>query len=197
MNDEKQARPTSDYTWKPWKIVSIAVALLLVVAGGLITVASGGTEETPVASAPAGRTPTGGSALVPGAGILPGGGPSSTPDGEPPAEAAPEEAAADENPLSPAMLRGGLSFFVGLAVAFALRSFFKIGLFFLGLWLITLLLLAQAGWVEIHWDLMDDSFARMTSRIGEQFESMRTFITGSLPSAGMAGLGLVTGLRRR
>ena len=196
MADESKPKPTSDYTWKPWKIVSIAVALLLVVAGGLINVASGGTEETPVASAPAGRTPTGGSALVPGAAILPGGGPSSTPDGEPPAEAAPEPAA-DDNPLSPAMLRGGLSFFVGLAVAFALRSFLKIGLFFLGLWLITLFLLAQAGWVEIHWDLMDDSFARMTSRVGEQFESMRTFITGSLPSAGMAGLGLVTGLRKR
>jgi len=125
--------------------------------------------------------------------------PGETPTSEtPPSQVSPTEPGADgESPWTPALLRGGLSFLVGFSLAYAARTFIKIAVFFLGVWAASLFLLSSLGWIEVHWHLIDTAFASWSSTIGEQFESARTFITGSLPSAGMAGLGLVTGFRRK
>ena len=52
------------------------------------------------------------------------------------------------------------------------------------------------GWIEVHWTIIDTQFVGWTQGLGAQFESISSFITGSLPRAGMAGLGLVAGLKK-
>ena len=49
----------------------------------------------------------------------------------------------------------------------------------------------------MNWLLMEKQFDHWTGRIGEEFTAFKNFITGSLPSVGMGGLGLFTGFRRR
>ncbi len=180
MNAE--TKPKVPWRWRPWKVALVVFAVVLVGAGGLLALSAGGPDAAPGATAGA-PTPAGRS-------LLPGGSPG-TPTG---GAAAP--APAGESPWSPALLRGGVSFFAAFAVAFALRSVVRLGLVFAGLFAGGLFLLAQAGWVEVHWNLIDDSFRGFASGLSKQFENFTTFVTGSLPSAGLAGLGFFTGIRK-
>ena len=180
-----------DYVWKPWKIAAVAVAALLVVGGGALAL-FGGDDAAPVESFRS--ESVGGAGTIPGAKGFSGSGGVSTTTIETAAETAPEEPAG--NLLSPALVRGGISFFAAFAVAFALRSFLKIFIIFAGVWAASLFFLASIGWVEVHWSIIDDSFVGLTRTLGAQFESISSFITGSLPSAGLAGLGLVAGLKK-
>jgi len=196
MSEEGASAETakSSYVWKPWKIGGLVFAGLLVAAGGLL--ALGGGEESPTgdsSAAPGLSDPTG----VPGPenSLLPGHIPESTPAPEASAESA--TTAESEADLSPALLRGGLSFFLAFALGFAARTFIRIALFFVGVWAASLFLLSSVGWVEVHWDLIDTTFSGWADGVGAQFASFTTFITGSLPQAGMASLGLFTGLRRK
>jgi uncharacterized membrane protein (Fun14 family) len=210
------------YAWRPWKIAGIALAGLLVVAGGVLTLLGGfgssSPESTNVAGGEGGtssggiRAPlgtggeTGGAeSLLPGGIPVPSEGPREEPGETPPGETPPGETETAPVPTgegggiewSPALLRGGVSFFVAFAVAFAFRAFVRIGLIFVGIWAATLFLLARIGWVEVHWDIIDVWFQARVAGLSDEFESFGRFITGSLPSASMAGLGLFTGLRRR
>jgi uncharacterized membrane protein (Fun14 family) len=182
-----EPKTRAKYHWHPWKILLFVLAGVLVAAGGVM--ALGGKDETPArTTAPVPTTP----GAVSGVRNLFGSGGALNPAVPTPA-AAPES---DES-LSPAFLRGGLSFFVAFAVAFAFRLFVKLAMFFVGLWLASLFLLSSAGYIEIHWSAIDASFTSWAGAIGKQFESFRTFIQGSLPSAGLAGAGLLAGFRRR
>ena len=195
------------YVWRPWKVVGMVAACLLVVAGGVLALTDGENEavitEGVSSAGGEGSNSTGERVSIPGArGLGSGLPPISTPDvvpGETPAPETPTggESVDVENAWSPALLRGGLSFLVGFAVAYAARAFLKIAIFFLGVWAASLFLLSSLGWIEVHWSLIDVAFEGWSSHVGAQFESVKTFITGSLPSAGMAGLGLVTGIRRK
>ena len=49
----------------------------------------------------------------------------------------------------------------------------------------------------MHWDLADVWFNDFSGHLGAQLESLKAFVLGSLPSAGMAGLGLLAGFRRK
>ena len=80
-------------------------------------------------------------------------------------------------------------------VAFALRAFLRIGAVFVGIWALSIFVLAYLGWVEVHWDQIDAAFKGVTSNIGEQFQSFQTFVTGSLPSTGLAVAGLLAGFK--
>ncbi|MEO0480326.1 MAG: FUN14 domain-containing protein [Planctomycetota bacterium] len=98
--------------------------------------------------------------------------------------------------LSPAFLRLGFSFFVGFAVGLAFRSLLRLALIFVGLQLLVLFGLASMEWIQIDTEAMKTSFDGMTGRVGEQFESFRSFITGSLPQASLGGLGMVAGFKK-
>jgi uncharacterized membrane protein (Fun14 family) len=199
-------RSSPTYVWKPWKVAVVALACLLT-AGGLVSaLVEGGDAATPPAAGSSGAASPGGATRVsvPGAegftSELP---PIETPDGTggtPSPGGAPSSAApvpGDESLWTPALLRGGLSFLVGFSLAYAARIFLKIAVFFVGVWAASLFLLSSLGWIEVHWHAIDAAFSGWASRIGDQFASARAFITGSLPSTGMAGLGLFTGLRRK
>ena len=86
--------------------------------------------------------------------------------------------------------------FAAFALAFALRSFLRLALVLAGLWVGSLLLLSSAGWIEVHWETIDAAFTGWTGTLGAQFRSLTAFVTGSLPSAGLGGLGLLAGFRK-
>jgi uncharacterized membrane protein (Fun14 family) len=187
-----------DYIWKPWKIGAVAVAALVLVAGGAMALFGGGDPVPIEVSESTLSGSTGGAGEIPGAkgfsgsGGVSGGVGEST--AEPATEVTPEASATDL--LSPALVRGGISFFAAFALAFALRSFLKLFVIFAGVWVASLFFLASMGWIEVHWTIIDDQFVGWTHTLGAQFESMSSFVTGSLPSAGLAGLGLVAGLKK-
>ena len=99
--------------------------------------------------------------------------------------------------LSPFFLKGGFGFFLGFAMGYALRAFFKLALLVCGVFALGLTALAYTGLVEIDWTTMGGYFDAFVERVRAEAGDFRTFLTGSLPSAGMAALGLVAGFRRR
>ncbi|MHC5066723.1 MAG: FUN14 domain-containing protein, partial [Planctomycetota bacterium] len=106
------------------------------------------------------------------------------------------ESSDSDGAWSPALIRGGISFFAAFCLAFAFRTFLRLALVFIGIWAASLFFLDHLGWIEVHWTVIDQAFRDMTANIGRQFESVRTLVTGSLPSAGLAGLGLFTGFKK-
>lgn len=101
-----------------------------------------------------------------------------------------------ETPWSEAIFRYGFSFFLGFACGYAVRSFLRLALFFVGVVALSLFALDYAGFVTVEWDAMDQAFSGLLTRIQEQAQGFRSFITGSLPSAGLAGFGLLAGFRK-
>ncbi len=182
------------YRWRPWKVGAVIVAAFFLAAGGVLALVGGGGPGALVPEYPAASGTAPGPAPGPGArALLPG-------DTPLPGSPAPAEPLAEEppsgNPWSPALLRGGISFFVAFILAFTFRTFLRIAIVLAGLWVASLFLLASAGWIEVHWEVIDAAFRGWSATIGDQFASVTSFLTGSLPSAGLAGLGLYTGFRK-
>lgn len=95
------------------------------------------------------------------------------------------------------LAKGGLSFFLAFCVGYALRTFIKGAMLVIGIVALAIFGLQKAGIVgEIDWEVARGYWDDLTAGIGRQFESLKTFVAGSLPSAGSAGLGLLVGFRR-
>jgi uncharacterized membrane protein (Fun14 family) len=112
------------------------------------------------------------------------------------------DSAAEEPPdaldrWSPTIFRLGFSFFVGFTVAYAVRSFMKIALIVIGVLFLALFGLQYAGVIDVDWATMGEHFDALRDRIAAEASSFGDFITGALPSAGAAVLGLVAGFRRK
>jgi uncharacterized membrane protein (Fun14 family) len=98
---------------------------------------------------------------------------------------------AEQHPLdlySPAIFRLGFSFFLGFAIATALRMVVKLTLVGVGLFAMGLFGLQYAGFVEVNWTAIGDRYDSFAAWFTGQFESFTTFIAGYVPSIG-AGLG--------
>ena len=195
MGTEGALRGFRGYRWRPWKLALIVIGGLLL-AVGLITGGLAARDEAPDDTAPDDTAPAtlrerdfGGNSF--GSTGSPGSTGSTT--GLP---AEPVAATESEVPWSSALFGGGISFFAAFVLAFAFRSFLRIAMFFLGIWVASLFLLSHLGWLEIHWGIINDQFVLLTSRLGEQFKSISSFVTGSLPKAGLAGLGLLAGFKK-
>ena len=163
-----------------WKKVAFALALLLGL-GGLALTRGAGTSA-PAGGDPAGAARSGelGASSLSG-GILLG--------DTPPAE--------EPSPWAPLFMKGGLSFAVAFAAGFALRTFLKGTLLVAGVVVLAIFGLQKAGIVgEIDWARAQGYWDSLTANIGQQFESFKTFVTGSLPSAGAGTAGLVAGFRK-
>lgn len=196
MSDPKPATtPTGGkktrYQWKPWKIGLVVFAGLLVLAGGalgIMAASGGGPGESATTTAGVGGP---GGSEVKGFGGTVG----TTGGGNVTVEFGGSENQEEAGTYSPALLRGGVSFFVAFCLAFALRAFLRIGAIFVGIWALSVFVLAYLGWVEVHWDQIDAAFKGVTTNIGEQFQTFQTFVTGSLPSTGLAVAGLLAGFK--
>ena len=97
---------------------------------------------------------------------------------------------------SPALMRLGFSFFVGFALGYALRAFFKIAMLVAGLIALALFGLTQLGVVDVDWTRMEELYQGLVGNISEQFSNLKGALTGSLPQAGLAIAGLMAGLRK-
>ena len=164
--------------WK--KGVMIGCAMLIAIGLVLLPFEASRSPDLSTSQNPTATTPNGAAGLVD--------------DGTTGAAGADAE---EKSELSPAFLRLGFSFFVGFAVGYAFRSFLKLVLVVIGMLLIALFSLSYIEWVTVNWDAMGQSFDVFMASVQQEAGAFRSFITGSLPTAGLASLGLFAGFRRR
>ena len=114
-------------------------------------------------------------------------------------EAAPQETAAapavsSHKPALPATFRLGAGYAGGFFIGWLSRKFIKTALLVFGGILGLLALAKGLGWFETDWIALEaytrDSFAWISGHAG----TFKDFITGYLPSAGAAALGVFFGL---
>lgn len=114
-----------------------------------------------------------------------------------------EEPAAEDPPAdvedvwSPAIFRLGFSFFVGFAIAYAVRTFVKFSLIALGMFFLMLFGLQYAGFITVEWGIIQERYEESQGWLASQFGSFKDFVTGELPSAGLFATGFVIGFRRK
>jgi uncharacterized membrane protein (Fun14 family) len=96
---------------------------------------------------------------------------------------------------APGFLKMGFSFFVCFAIGYAARKFLKIGLVVFGVMFAFLFLASYLGYVDIDTTKMSTDWDKFIANAKTQFDSLRAFVTGSLPAAGMGALGLFTGFK--
>lgn len=98
---------------------------------------------------------------------------------------------------APLFAKGGLSFFIAFCIGYALRTFLKGTMLVIGVVALAVFGLQKAGLVDnINWEKAQGYWDSLTANIGEQFESFKTFVSGSLPSAASGSVGLLAGFRR-
>lgn len=172
-----------------WKKVFIIIGTVMLVVGVTMMF----TESPPEIVPESGGTGTGGGesggALT--SNLIPG-----QPGEKGPGGQDPSAGTAAEPAWSEAFFRFGFSFFIGFAVGYAFRAFLKLVMIFAGILAICLFLLSYYGFVKVEWGAMDAAFNQFGGAIKGQMGAFKTFITGSLPNAGLAGLGLFTGFKK-
>ena len=98
---------------------------------------------------------------------------------------------------SPKVFALGFSFFVGFAVAFALRWFLRLALVGIGFFFLMMFGLQYAGLVEVKWAVMEEKYDRITAGIDERANSAVDYMGTYLPSAVSASAGVFAGFWRR
>jgi uncharacterized membrane protein (Fun14 family) len=158
-----------------WATALLLVAVMAMLAGLAIPLVAGGADAGRPAAPP-------GALGLAGDGAAPGAGP-----------AEPRGVAA----WSPAIFRLGFSFFVGFAVAFALRTFFAFALAAVGFFVLALFGLQYSGLVEIKWGLLEQRYDAISQAAAAEARTAAVSAMRYLPSAGAAAAGLVAGWWRR
>lgn len=91
----------------------------------------------------------------------------------------------------------GFSFVIGFALGYVLRVFIKITLFFTGVVLLALFGLQYAGYINIDWFSLEVPYESFIAWLQPHFSDFGDFVTGNLPSSGMAAVGIVIGFKRK
>jgi uncharacterized membrane protein (Fun14 family) len=188
---EQGARPGALPVWKK-ALLGLAAASVLF-GFGLRVFAGPSVSPTSEEAAPTPRS-TGVTAPQSGS-LLPGGTPGTVPEttgGGETTAAAPDE----PGDWSPLFIKGGFSFFVGFCIGYALRAFFKISAVALGLVFLVIFGLEYTGLIEVDWQTASGWYDAALEKVSTEFESVKGFVTGSLPSAGLAVVGLYAGFKR-
>jgi uncharacterized membrane protein (Fun14 family) len=110
------------------------------------------------------------------------------------------EPATDKTALelyTPALFRLGFAFFVGFAIAFAIRAALKVVLIVAGAVLLLLIGLQMAGLVTVNWSAMDGMYQSATAWLADQTRSLAAFIRGYIPSGATAATGFGIGLLKK
>lgn len=179
-------------SWQ-WALVAVAVFAMIGGVAAPFVLGDGeaptAVERSPDASARAAAMRSG---FAPGVGV----------PGEPVADpagtaVAPADGDDTTDALSPAIFRVGFSFFVGFAIAYALRTFVKISLVGLGMFLLLLFGLQYGGFITVNWNAVGDKYDSWAAWLESEVSSFWAFITGYLPSAAAAAGGLAVGFKRR
>lgn len=151
-----------------WKKALVASAVVAAAAGAVLSASQGSPP------------PAGGSGAA--ASFVPGSG------GSPPAAAT--------EPTSKGVFRLGFSFLAGFCIGSFIRSMLKVASIAVGFWLFMTFLLAYFGLVNVDWNAIQTVWDRFAAAIENEWGDFQRFMTGSLPAAGLAVLGLSVGLKR-
>jgi uncharacterized membrane protein (Fun14 family) len=158
-----------------WKKASLIVATLMLLMGWIFGL-------SPEASADSTRG--GASGLQ--AGLLPTNQGQSTPVG----------AENLEEPAARGIFRLGFSFLVGFCLGSFLRATMRLASIAIGFWLAMTLLLSYYGLVVVDWQAVDGLWDQFVGNVENEWSNFQSFLTGSLPAAGLAIAGLAAGLKR-
>lgn len=156
----------------PWKKAVLGAALLAMLGGGIWSVLT--ADAVPAAGESGGALATN---LVPEGPRV---------DGTP----TPVE------PVSKGVFRLGFSFVAGFCIGSFLRAMVRVAAIAVGFWLVATILLSHYGLVTVNWQGIESMWDRFAQAVEHEWESFQTFMTGSLPSAGLAVAGLAVGLKR-
>lgn len=165
-----------------WKKIAVGVAAATMVAGGILwAVQAGATPTQPVAGPGSGTLPNG---------TLPSG---LVPDNHPPGT---NPAVTTEEPAAKGVFRLGFSFVAGFCIGSFLRAMIKVAAIAFGFWLLFTMLLTYLGVMNVDWTAIEGLWDRFAASVSNEWGSFQTFMTGSLPAAGLAATGLAVGLKR-
>jgi uncharacterized membrane protein (Fun14 family) len=92
-------------------------------------------------------------------------------------------------------LKMGFSFFVGMAVGFALKVAFKIALVVGGVLLLALFALQYGGIIEVNWSGMEHQYDGLVDWLAAYAGALKGFMADHLSSAASFTAGLLVGLR--
>ncbi len=163
-----------------WKVGLVAMAIVFLVIGWSF---KRSPEEVQQVNQAYSAQATGGTSLV-------GGGWNGN-TGNPPAEAD-----SGLQGYAPFFVKGGFSFLIAFCVGLALRIFFKGTALVVGAIALALFGLQQVGWVSVDWQAMSNWWDQISGKVLAKTEGFKGFMTGNLPSAGLASLGLFTGFKK-
>lgn len=155
-----------------WKKIAVAAAVGTAIVGGILSLTSG-------------PTPTAGSGNLSGLSTSLTSGPTGGATGQ-----------AAEEPAAKGVFRLGFSFLAGFCLGSFIRSTLKVAAIAFGFWLFLTLVLSYYGILVVDWNAMDSLWNRFAANVEQEWGSFQTFMTGSLPAAGLAAAGLAIGLKR-
>jgi uncharacterized membrane protein (Fun14 family) len=85
----------------------------------------------------------------------------------------------------------GYGFFVGFTVGYAVKKFFKVLLFVLGVYFLTLVWLQHVGVITVHWDIIGNWIKE-----GQQnFQQYLISLSKSLPFSASFAVGFAAGFK--
>lgn len=95
------------------------------------------------------------------------------------------------------LMKFGFSFVVGFCIGYALAVFMKLTVFAVGLLVLALFGLQYGDVIDVNWHSIQAHYDAFLAWLQPRASGFRAFITGHLPSVGMAALGILTGFKRR
>jgi uncharacterized membrane protein (Fun14 family) len=158
-----------------WKKLALAAAVVTSVVGAVLTLTAD--------AAPAGGNLSNLSSGLTDGRTMPAGNGTTT-------------AEASGEPAAKGVFRLGFSFVAGFCLGSFVRATLKIAAIAFGFWLCMTLVLNYYGILTVDWQAMDSLWNRFAGNVESEWGSFQTFMTGSLPAAGLAATGLVIGLKR-
>ena len=168
-----------------WKLFLCLAAGVMVLLGAVLGLIDGDSATAPMQARSGGEVPPGAAASLIGQ------------SGSAEAGAAGVGTEESGNSWSPGLLKMGFSFFVGFAMGLLLRMFMRITFVVAGAVALVLVGLSYVEFITVNWGAMETSFTGFVDRISGDFDHFRTVLTGSLPQAGLGGLGLLAGFKKR
>ncbi|MCP4702941.1 MAG: hypothetical protein GY862_39680 [Gammaproteobacteria bacterium] len=95
------------------------------------------------------------------------------------------------------LMKLGFSFVVGFCIGYALVTFMKITAIAAGLLLLALFGLQYGELIDINWHNMETHYDSFIVWLQPGLHDFREFITGNLPSSGMATAGILTAFKKK